>query len=121
MKRILLLLAIITPLLVFGRSISNIERNGSWYYLYDENGSKYKSISASSLGDVKGWCGDFFVVQTDSWTYTYDTEGKRINSTATHAVGEIISVSGGAITTKRGSWIYTFDKNFKKLSSRAAH
>ena len=29
--------------------ISSIERSGSWYYLYDENGKKYKTLSVSSV------------------------------------------------------------------------
>ena len=121
MKRILLLLAIIAPMLVFGRSISNIDRDGSWYHVYDETGKKYKTFNQNTVGELKGWCGDFFVTQYGSWIYTYDIEGKKIKGTTTDAIGEVISVSGGTITTKSGSWIYTFDKNFKKISSRAAN
>lgn len=56
--------------------ISTIERSGSWYYLYDEGGKKYKTLSASSVGEVVGYSSTFFVSRSGSWIYLWDTEGK---------------------------------------------
>ena len=41
--------------------ISCVETNGNWVYMYDETGRKYKSLSASSVGEVKGFSDTFFV------------------------------------------------------------
>lgn len=102
------------------RSISNVERSGAWYYLYDENGKKYKSTSASSTGDLKGFSSSIIVFQRGAWIYVYDADLKKLHSGAVSAYGEVIAVAGDAFTTRRGAWIYTYDKKGKKLNSRPA-
>ena len=62
--------------------ISTIERSGSWYYLYDEGGKKYKTLSASSIGEIIGVTGDTFTSRNGSWIYTWDRNGKKINTRA---------------------------------------
>ena len=60
--------------------ISNVERSGSWVYMYDEHGNKYKTLSANSVGEVLGFSSTFFVSRSSSWIYTWDYNGKRINT-----------------------------------------
>lgn len=62
------------------RQISSLEQNGSWVYMYDQNGKKYKTLSAGNVGDVIGVSGDTFVSRKGSWIYTYDRSGKKINT-----------------------------------------
>ena len=120
MKKILLLLAItLMSMSVMARKISNIERGSSWYYLYDENGKRYKTLSVSATGDIVGWSSTIFVVQTKSWIYVYDAEGKRIRTLSSAANGEVIAVAGDTFTTRTGSWIYTFNKDGKRIATRS--
>lgn len=60
--------------------ISSVERNGSWIYMFDEHGKKYKTLSASTVGDVMGVSGDTFTSRNGSWVYTWDRNGKKINT-----------------------------------------
>ena len=48
--------------------------------MYDQNGKKYKTLSAGNVGDVIGVSGDTFVSRKGSWIYTYDRSGKKINT-----------------------------------------
>lgn len=122
MKRIVSIFFMAVMLLAASaETLSSIDKNGSWYYLYNTTGKKYKSLSVSSVGDVKGWCGDFFVSQNGSWYYLYDADGRKYKSMSVSSVGEIIAVSGGTFTARNGSWIYTYDSQGKKISSRSAH
>ncbi|MCH5230153.1 MAG: hypothetical protein J1F12_09265, partial [Muribaculaceae bacterium] len=43
------------------RTISSVETNGSWVYMYDARGTKYKTLSAGSVGTVMGYSSTFFV------------------------------------------------------------
>lgn len=61
-------------------AISDIEKSGSWYYLFDEDGKKYKTLSISSIGDIVSVSGDSFVAESGSWVHTYDKTGKKINT-----------------------------------------
>src|SRR5574344_664682 len=45
-------------------AISNIEKNGSWYYIYDEKGKKAKTLSVSAIGDIVDFSADFFVTKS---------------------------------------------------------
>jgi hypothetical protein len=120
-KTILLFILVLAPLFAFSRSISAIDRNGSWYYIYDENGKKYKTLSVSSVGDVVGWSATFFVAQNGSWIYLYDSEGRKYKTLSRSSTGDVIAVSGNTFVTRNGSWIYTYDASGKKISTRAAH
>lgn len=102
--------------------ISSIDSNGSWIYLYNSKGNKYKTLSASSVGTVVGYSSTFFVSvsSSGSWIYLYDADGKRYNTLSASTVGEVIGVAGNTFTSRNGSWIYTWDKDGKKISTRAA-
>jgi hypothetical protein len=120
-KLILITILALTPLLSWARSISAIDRNGSWYYLYDENGRKYKTLSVNTTGNIVGWSASFFVAQNGSWIYLYDAEGRKYKTLSHSSTGDVIAVSGNTFVTRNGSWIYTYDASGKKINTRAAH
>ena len=60
--------------------ISSVETSGSWIYLYDSEGRRYKTLSASSVGEVTGVSGQTFTSRNGSWIYTWDRNGKKINT-----------------------------------------
>ena len=122
MKKLLLLIL----LTMFGLSsraeqISSVETSGSWIYIYNSKGQKYKTLSASTVGTVMGFSSNFFVSQNGSWIYLWDSEGKKINTLSKSTVGDVIGVAGDTFTSKNGSWIYTWDKNGKKINTRSAN
>ena len=100
--------------------ISNIEQSGSWIYLYDESGKKYKTLSASSVGEIVDYSSTFFVSRSGSWIYLWDAEGKKYKTLSASSIGTIIGVTGDTFTSRSGSWIYTWDRNGKKINTRAA-
>lgn len=121
MKKLLILFL----LAMFGLSskaeqISNVETNGSWVYLYNTKGKKYKTLSSSSVGNVKGFSSSFFVSQNGSWIYLWDSEGRKYKTLSKSNVGEIIGVAGDTFTSKNGSWIYTWNKEGKKINTRSS-
>ena len=118
--------AIITVILLLlsasglrAQSISHIEATGSWYYIYDQNGKKAKTLSAS-IGALQGFSASFFVVKSGSWYYLYDATGNKTKTLSETTVGKVLSVSGDTFTSQAGSWIYTWSKDGKKLSTRPA-
>ncbi len=121
MKRFLLAtLLIIAAITLKAEDISVIERSGSWYYLYDANGRRYKTIPAQPVGEIKGWSSTFFVSQNGSWIYLYDANGRRYKTLPTNPIGQIISVTSGGFVARNGSWIRTYDTQGKHISTRPA-
>ena len=100
--------------------ISSVETSDSWVYMYDDSGHRYKTLSASSVGEVKGFSANFFVSQNGNWIYLYDSEGQRYKTLSVSSVGEVTGVSGETFTSRNGSWVYTWDKDGKKINTRAA-
>ena len=121
MKR--LLLAIVLSFIVTGlkaQSISHIETTKNWYYIYDQNGKKIKTLSTSQ-GELKGYSSTFYIIKQGTAFYiTYDVNGKRLHTWGVGSVGEILAVSGDTFTSKQGAWIYTWNKEGKKINTRAA-
>ncbi len=102
------------------QSISHIETTKNWYYIYDQNGKKIKTISTSQ-GELKGYSSTFYIIKQGSAFYiTYDVSGKRLHTWGVSSVGEIQSVAGDTFTSRQGAWIYTWDKEGKKISTRGA-
>jgi lipoprotein-anchoring transpeptidase ErfK/SrfK len=102
------------------QSISHIETTKSWYYIYDQDGKKIKTLSTSQ-GELKGYSSSFYIIKQGSAFYiTYDVNGKRLHTFGVGSVGEILSVSGDTFTSRNGAWIYTWRKEGKKISTRAA-
>ena len=122
MKKLLLFFL----LAMFGLSskaeqISSVETNGSWIYIYNSQGKKYKTLSVSTVGTVMGYSSSFFVSQNGNWIYLWDSEGKKINTMSKSTVGEVIGVAGDTFTSRNGNWIYTWNKDGKKINTRSAH
>lgn len=122
MKKLLLVLFLLSgSFMMKAEQISNVETSGSWIYLYNAQGRKYKSLSASSVGTVVGFSSSFFVSENGSWIYLWDSEGKKFKTFSKSSIGNVIGVAGDTFTSRNGSWIYTWDKNGKKLNSRYAN
>ena len=121
MKKLLLFIIIMLSVATLqAQSISSIETTRSWYYIYDQNGKKIKTISTSQ-GELKGYSSTFYILKQGSGFYaTYDATGKRLHTFSASSVGEIIGAAGDTFTSRNGSWIYTWSKDGKKISTRAA-
>ena len=122
MKKIVLIIF----LTMFGLSskaelISNVETNGSFVYIYNSKGQKYKTLSSSTVGTVVGFSSNFFVSQNGSWIYLWDSDGKKIKTLYKSTVGDVIGVAGDTFTSKNGNWVYTWDKDGKKINTRYAN
>lgn len=101
------------------QGISHIETTKSWYYIYDQNGKKIKTLS-TTIGELQGFCSTFFIVKNGSWYHVYDANGRKIKTLSVSTIGKILSVSGDTFTSQSGSWIYTWGKDGKKISTRAS-
>ena len=102
------------------QSISHIETTKSWYYIYDQDGKKIKTLSTSQ-GELKGYSSTFYIIRQGTAFYiTYDVNGKRLHTFGVGSVGEIQAVSGDTFTSRQGAWIYTWSKEGKKINTRAA-
>ena len=115
----LLLLMALTVQAQRQQKISYIEETKNWYYVYDEAGKKIGGLSRGSIGELKGWGGDFLVAKYYSFYRIYDAKGKVLKVMNVSDVGAIVGVSGQTITSKKGSWIYTWSKEGKKISVRS--
>lgn len=100
--------------------ISSVETSGSWVYLYNSKGSKYRTLSVSSVGRVMGYSSTFFVSENGSWIYLYDADGKKYKTLSKSSVGDVTGVAGNTFTSRSGNWIYTWDKDGKKICTRYA-
>ena len=120
-KLILLFFLIIGSLAMSAEKISSVETSGSWVYLYNEKGQKYKSLSVSTVGNVLGYSSEFFVSQNGSWIYLWNAEGRKYQTLSESTVGKVTGVAGDTFTSKNGSWIYTWNKEGKKINTRSAH
>lgn len=103
------------------RMISSVETNGSWVYLYDAKGNKYKTLTASYVGEVKGYSSTFFVSRNGSWIYLWDSNGNKYKTLTYSYVGDVIGVAGDTFTSRNGSWIYTWNSKGDKINTRTAH
>lgn len=104
--------------LMAAEQISSVEQSGSWVYLYNAKGSKYRTLSTSSVGTVVGYSANFFVSQSGSWIYLYDSDGKRYKTMSRSSVGDVIGVAGDTFTSRSGNWIYTWTRDGKKINTR---
>lgn len=122
MKKILITLGLFFSFLTMGaEQIASIDTTGSWVYLYNAQGKRFKTLSTSSVGEIKGYSSSIFVSRNGSWIYVYDSDGKKITTLSVSTVGDVIGVAGDTFTSRNGSWIYTWSKDGKKLGTRSAH
>ena len=121
MKKLLLSIVLLLSVAnLQAQRISHIETTKSWYYIYDQNGKKIKTLSTSQ-GELKGFSSTFYIMKQGSAFYiTYDVNGKRLHTFGAASVGEILAVSGDTFTSRQGAWIYTWSKEGKKINTRAA-
>ena len=121
MKKLLLSIVLLLSVANFqAQSISYVEITKNWYYIYDQDGKKIKTLSTSQ-GELKGYSSTFYIIKQGSAFYvTYDVNGKRLHTFGVSGVGEILAVSGDTFTSRQGSWIYTWNKDGKKINTRAA-
>lgn len=121
MKRLLLSIVLLLAVAnLRAQSISYIETTKNWYYIYDQDGKKIKTLSTSQ-GELKGYSSTFYIIKQGSAFYvTYDVNGKRLHTFGAASVGEILAVSGDTFTSRQGAWIYTWSKEGKKINTRAA-
>lgn len=120
MMKFLHIALVVLAMLAGAHKISSIEVKGGWVNLYDENGKKYQSINANTVGEIQGYSSTFFVSKSGGWIHLYDAEGKKYKDINANTIGTVISVTGNTFTSRNGSWIITWDKDGKKVSSRAA-
>lgn len=120
MKQIILvLITLLSVTAIQAQKISHIENTGSWYYIYDENGKKVRTFSASNT-ELVAYSESFYIIKQGSFYHTCDVKGKRLHTFSVTTVGEILNASGDTFTSRLGSWIYTWSKTGKKLNTRAA-
>ena len=121
MKKLLLSIVLLLAVAnLRAQSISHIETTKNWYYIYDQDGKKIKTLSTNQ-GELKGYSSTFYIIKQGSAFYvTYDVSGKRLHTFGVSVVGEILAVSGDTFTSRQGSWIYTWNKDSKKINTRAA-
>lgn len=100
--------------------ISYIETTKNWYYIYNQDGKKIRTLTTSQ-GELKGYSNTFYILKQGATFYmTYDVNGKRLHTFGAGSVGEIVGVSGDTFTSKLGIWIFTWSKEGKKIGTRAA-
>ena len=121
MRKLLIIMALfLSAVGLKAQSISHIETTKNWYYIYDQDGKKIKTLSTSQ-GELKGYCSSFYIIKQGTAFYiTYDVNGKRLHTFGVSSVGEILAVSGDTFTSRQGAWIYTWRKEGKKINTRAA-
>ena len=121
MKKLLIIMVLLMSFTgLKAQNISYIETTKNWYYVYDQDGKKIKTLS-SNIGELQGFCATFFVVKKGSFYFIYNAKGVRIQTMSVYTVGKVLSVSGDTFTSQMGSWIYTWSKEGKKISTRSAH
>ena len=102
------------------QTISHIETTRSWYYIYDQDGKRIRTLSTSQ-GELKGYSSTFYIIKQGSSFYiTYDASGRRLHTFGVQSVGEVLGVAGDTFTSRVGPWIYTWSKEGKRISTRAA-
>ena len=85
MKKLLLSIVLLLSVVnLQAQSISHIETTKNWYYIYDQDGKKIKTLSESTVGKVLSVSGETFTSQVGSWIYTWSKEGKKINTRSAH-------------------------------------
>ena len=121
MKKLLFTLTLLCSIVgLKAQSISHIEMTKAWYYIYDQDGKKIKTLSTSQ-GELKGYSSTFYIIKQGTAFYiTYDVKSKRLHTWGASSVGEILGVAGDTFTSRQGAWIHTWSKEGKKISTRAA-
>ena len=63
MRKLTVFLALfVSGISIQAQDISHIETTKSWYYIYDQNGKKTKTLS-TTIGDLQGFSASIFIVK----------------------------------------------------------
>ncbi|MBQ7211801.1 MAG: hypothetical protein IJS19_03900 [Muribaculaceae bacterium] len=120
MKRLLMTFLTATLLLMASAdNLSMVDRDGSWYKLYNESGRCVRTLSAS-IGELQGFGSTYFIVKSGSWYKLYSSDGKLYKTMSVSSVGQILTVGPSTLTSRSGSWIHTWSRDGKRVSTRAA-
>ena len=76
------------------QSISHIETTKSWYYIYDQDGKKIKTLSTSQ-GELKGYSSSFYIIKQGSASLLV----RYFLSAAIHS--QVVTVPGFILGGKR--------------------
>ena len=69
MKKLLFTLILLCSIVgLKAQSISHIETTKAWYYIYDQDGKKIKTLSTSQ-GELKGYSSTFYIIKQGSAFY----------------------------------------------------
>lgn len=101
-------------------ALADIQESNSWIYLYNSNGHRYKTLSASTVGNLVGFCESYFISKNGSWYYFFDDRGNRFLTKSVSEIGEIQSITNNSFVSKKDSWIYTWDKKGNRTGTRPA-
>ena len=116
MKKLLVIMAMLLSVAgLKAQSISHIETTNNWYYIYDQDGKKTKTLS-STIGELQGFSSSFFVVKSGSWYYIYDATGKKTKTLSESTVGKILSVSGETFLVKSAPGYTLGAKRVRRLT-----
>lgn len=62
MKKLLVIITLLCSTIgLHAQSISHIETTKNWYYIYDQDGKKIKTLSTSQ-GELKGYSSSFYII-----------------------------------------------------------
>lgn len=100
------------------RTISYIKDAGSWYYVYDNYGSKVLTVSKSN-GTILGWGSNWFILRNGSWIYLCDMNGRKYHTQSVSSYGDVVAISSQNYVTCNGYWYYVFDKYGRKVDVRS--
>ena len=120
MIKILHIALVALAMLPGAHKISSVENAGAWVYLYDDAGHKYKTLSASTVVEVKGYSATFFVSRNGAWIYLWNSDGTKYKTLSYSSVGDVTGGSGDTFTSRNGAWIYTWNREGKKINTRSA-
>ena len=101
---------------VNAQTIGSIEKRGTWYEIYSEQGKKIKTVQ-SNIGELVGFGAEFFIVKKGCWYHLYDTNAKKYK-TLQDNIGTIVSVSSFGFTVKKGIWLHSYNVQGKKMWTR---
>lgn|SRR5574344_488152 len=102
------------------KSISNIERHGEWYRIYDDKGKEVKDLYVSSVGELIGVSSNHFIMKRGVWIDLYNAYCKKYKSLYAPSIGTIISVNDNAFVARRSCWEDTYYWTGKKKFTRYA-
>ena len=95
------------------KAIGFIETTKAWYYIYDQNGRRLRTLSTSQ-GELKGYSSTFYILKEGTAFYvTFDVNARRLHTFGASTVGEVLAVTGDNFTSRQGPWLHTWTRTAK--------